>query len=306
MARKPRTGLRVRDVALALLALLLAFVLVGHRVIPDVAGLVTIVESVLPWTGLAIGVLLLVGVFGGVRAGLVALLVPTLAWAAVFGPVLLPKNAAGDGQLSAVSQNIGARNANPCTAMAALAAQKADLVAVQELTDRASGCDALSDAYKYRYRSSSVRLWSRYPLRPSKPLELGLDWARAFRTEVITPSGNVVVYAVHLPSARPDATAQRNRGLADLAELLRADSAKHVLVVGDLNTASTDRQLDAFSDLADSQRVAGSGFGFSWPAGFPITRPDHMLTRGLTPVSAGTLPGNGSDHLGISASFRFE
>jgi vancomycin resistance protein VanJ len=298
--------IRVRDVALALLALLLAFVLVGHRAIPDVAGLVTIVESVLPWIGLFAPVLLVLGLLGGVRAGLVVLLVPTLAWGVLFGPALLPKNPAGNGQLTVVSQNIGARNAKPCTAMTALAAQKADLVAVQEVTDNASSCNALSDAYQYRYRSSSVRLWSRYPLRPSKPLELGLDWARAFRTEVITPSGNVVVYAVHLPSARPDATAQRNRGLADLAKLLRADSAKRVLVVGDLNTATTDRQLDAFSDLADSQQAAGSGFGFSWPAGFPITRPDHMLTRGLTPVSAGTLPGNGSDHLAISGSFRFE
>ncbi|WP_163506690.1 endonuclease/exonuclease/phosphatase family protein [Fodinicola acaciae] len=306
MVRKPRTGLRVRDVALGFFALVVAFVLVAHQAIPDVAGLVTVVESVLPWIGLLIPILLVLGLVGGVRAGLVALLVPAIAWTALFGPAMLPKTPGGAAQLSVVSQNIGASNANPCTAMTALAAQKADLVAVQELTDRASGCDALSNAYQYRYRSSSVRLWSRYPLRPSKPLMLGLDWARAFRTEVITPNGNVVIYAVHLPSARVDATVQRNRGLAELAELIRDESGKHVLVVGDLNTASTDRQMTAFAGLTDSQQAAGSGLGFTWPAGFPITRPDHLLTRGLRPVAAGTLPGNGSDHLAISGSFRFE
>jgi vancomycin resistance protein VanJ len=184
-----------------------------------------------------------------------------------------------------------------------LAAQKADLLSIEELTDKADcASSTLNAIYPYHVSSSSVALWSRYPLRRTEPLQLGLDWARALRTEVATPHGSIAVYVVHLPSARPDDTAQRNRGLAELAGLLNADTAKRVLVVGDLNTATTDREFAVFAGFQDSQQAAGTGFGFTWPAGFPITRPDHLLTRGMIALTAGTLAANGSDHLGINAS----
>jgi vancomycin resistance protein VanJ len=222
----------------------------------------------------------------------------------MFGPTLLPKQTAGTSQLTVASQNIDADNPHPCAAIQALAVQKADLLSIEELTGKASDCASatLNPIYPYHTSSSSVAVWSRYPLRATKPLQLGLDWARALRTEVATPNGTVATYVVHLPSARPDDTAQRNEGLAELAGLLNADTAKRVLVVGDLNTASTDREFDIFHGFQESQQAAGTGFGFTWPAAFPVTRPDHLLARGMTALSAGTFPATGSDHLGISAS----
>jgi vancomycin resistance protein VanJ len=292
------------DFRVAVLALAVAAVLVGHRLIPDVAGSSTILESILPWVGVLVPLLALVGLMARAWAGIAVLLVPALAWAIMFVPTMLPKNPAGHSQLTVVSQNIDADNPNPCAALSALATQQADLVSVQELTGKTSDCSsaAFGERYPYHVTSSSVTLWSRYPLRRTQPLELGLDWARALRTEVTTPHGDVAVYAVHLPSARPDDTAQRNRGLADLDRLLTADSARRVLVVGDLNTATTDREFGIFAGFQDSQQSAGTGFGFTWPAAFPVTRPDHMLYRGMTAVSAGTLAASGSDHLAINAS----
>lgn len=295
--------MRVRDGVLAVFALALAGFFLTHQWFPSLSGITTMVESVLPWLGLIIPVLLIIGLLGRARAGLVALLVPALAWVALFGPVLAPKGAATTAQLTVVSQNIGADNPDPCATLSKLAAQDADVVAVQEMAGNVSGCTPLSEAYEHHFASSSVSVWSKYPLRASEPMQFGLAWARALRTEVKTPYGNVAVYAVHLPSARPGETVQRNRGLTELADEVAADDASRVLVVGDLNTASTDRAMRAFGSFEDTQQVAGTGFGFTWPTALPITRPDHMLTRGLTPLSAGTLPGAGSDHLGINATF---
>jgi vancomycin resistance protein VanJ len=111
------------------------------------------------------------------------------------------------------------------------------------------------------------------------------------------PDGDIAVYTVHLPSVRPGETAQRDEAVAELAALVRADQAGRVLVLGDLNTASTDSALNPLTDLlADSRATVGGGFGFTWPATFPITRPDHVLARGLTPVSDQVMAAGGSDH----------
>ena len=57
--------------------------------------------------------------------------------------------------------------------------------------------------------------------------------------------------------------------------------------------------------LTDAQPAAGDGFGFTWPAEFPITRPDHILFRGMTATEAGVAPATGSDHRAAVASLRF-
>lgn len=62
---------------------------------------------------------------------------------------------------------------------------------------------------------------------------------------------------------------------------MRADSADRLVVLGDLNTATTDRVFDPLTRvLGDAQADAGQGFGFTWPAELPVTRPDHVLHRG--------------------------
>ncbi|MFB7500197.1 hypothetical protein ACFC09_36875 [Streptomyces sp. NPDC056161] len=45
-------------------------------------------------------------------------------------------------------------------------------------------------------------------------------------------------------------------------------------------------------------------FGFGWPAAFPVARIDQILVKGVTPVSARTLPRTGSDHLPVAAALR--
>jgi vancomycin resistance protein VanJ len=54
--------------------------------------------------------------------------------------------------------------------------------------------------------------------------------------------------------------------------------------------------------MRSTQGAAGDGFGFSWPAAFPMARIDQIMVRGVEPVSSWTLPRTPSDHLPIAAS----
>jgi Luciferase-like monooxygenase len=57
--------------------------------------------------------------------------------------------------------------------------------------------------------------------------------------------------------------------------------------------------------LRPAQDVAGDGFGFTWPAPFPVLRIDHVLVRGVEPTGSWVLPATGSDHLPVAARLRW-
>jgi vancomycin resistance protein VanJ len=69
--------------------------------------------------------------------------------------------------------------------------------------------------------------------------------------------------------------------------------------------STTDRGLASLrSRLTSVQDEAGTGFGFSRPAAFPVARIDHILTRGVAPTDARTLPATGSDHRPVAARLK--
>jgi vancomycin resistance protein VanJ len=89
--------------------------------------------------------------------------------------------------------------------------------------------------------------------------------------------------------------------------LVAADPAEKVLVMGDLNTATTDSALSALTgELTDSREAVKGGFGFTWPATFPLTRPDHVLGRGVTPVFDEVLAAGGSDHRAVLVGLNLQ
>ncbi|OLZ59327.1 hypothetical protein AV521_45595 [Streptomyces sp. IMTB 2501] len=57
--------------------------------------------------------------------------------------------------------------------------------------------------------------------------------------------------------------------------------------------------------MHSAQDAAGDGFGFTWPAEFPVVRIDQVLFRGVEPGSASVLPANGSDHLPVTAGISW-
>lgn len=296
-------SVRGRDVPIVLAALLVAALLAGHGLIPDRRGLGTVLDSFLPWFGLAIVPVAVVAFAARSRAGTVALLVPVLVWAVMFGGWWLPKGG-GERQLRVVTQNIDAANPDPARTARQLVDTGADLVAVEEMNDDRAA-EVLDRAYPHQVRVGTVGLWSRFPVRASRPLDLGLGWNRALRAEIGTTWGALAVYVVHLASVRPGEDDARDATLLRLAETVRADDASRLLIVGDLNTASTDRQMaHLVPPLVDAQRDAGYGFGFTWPSGMAMTRPDQVLFRGLTATGASVADTDGSDHRGAVADLR--
>jgi vancomycin resistance protein VanJ len=65
--------------------------------------------------------------------------------------------------------------------------------------------------------------------------------------------------------------------------------------------------LKSGTGLVSAQAKAGSGFGFTWPATFPMVRLDDVLARGLAPVASVVLPAVGPKqaHRPIEADLKF-
>lgn len=300
--RRGRRGLIV-----SLCAVLLAVLLVGHRAVPNVHGLGSLVDSATPLLGLGVPLLALAALLRRSRPALLVVLLPAVVWAALYGGAWLPPaSGAGATSLRVASQNLRSGNPDPAATLDALADADPDLIGLQEVDDGQRVAAALADRYPHRATVSTVALWSRWPIREAHGVDTGLGWERALRAVVAAPQGDLAVYVVHLGSARAGHTATRDETVAALAATVRADEAPRLVVLGDLNTATTDRVFAPLTHLLrDAQADAGQGFGFTWPAGLPVTRPDHVLVRGLTPTAAGVLHTPDSDHRAVTAGFRW-
>jgi vancomycin resistance protein VanJ len=288
-------------------AVLLAAVLAGHSFIPNVRGFGSLVDSVAPFLGIGVPLLALAAVLRRARWALAAVLAPALVWSVTFAGAWLPTKGGGPARLAVLSQNLKAGNPDPGATARALATTHADLIALQEVAGgiRGSVAETLADRYPYQASMSTVALWSRFPIREFVGVDTGLDWTRALRAVVQAPGGDVAVYVVHLGSARAGDTTTRDHTVAVLAQELRDDPAERLIVMGDFNTATTDRVIKPLTDLLDdAQADAGRGLGLTWPSGFPVTRPDHVFYRGLTAARAGVVRTPGTDHRAVTAGFR--
>jgi vancomycin resistance protein VanJ len=153
----------------------------------------------------------------------------------------------------------------------------------------------------------TVGLWSKYPLTGVRAVDIKLGWTRAMRATVTTPAGPIAVYVAHMPSVRVKMEAgftarQRDKSADALGEAIADEKLSKVVLLGDLNGTMNDRALNAVTaQMRSTQGAAGSGFGFSWPASFPMARIDQIMVKGIEPESSWTLPRTGSDHLPVAA-----
>jgi vancomycin resistance protein VanJ len=312
-----------RGPVLAALALLLALAMLLHAEIPDWRwNLGSLTETFLPWLGLLIPVLLAGALRRRSPSALAALLLPAVVWLNLFGGVLSDKSRPG-GFLTVASENVNAGNPDPAGSARDLAASGADVLALVELTPQAAGTyeKGLAKAYPYHALQGTVGLWSKLPLSDTQPIDI-MDYGpladtipadkkmasdRALRTTVATDHGPLAVYVAHPGSVRvnPKAgfwTASRDIGVQALGNAIAADPSKRVVLLGDLNGTMDDRAFtDLTSQMHSAQDVAGDGFGFTWPASFPVVRIDQILVRGVEPDSSWVLPANGSDHRPVEA-----
>ncbi|MFJ4878914.1 endonuclease/exonuclease/phosphatase family protein [Streptomyces sp. NPDC088745] len=325
--RDAAAGPRRRGRVLAVLALAAGALMALHAWIPDVGGLGSLVESFLPWCGAVVAVLLVLAVLRRSATALVALLLPVTVWLSLFGGLLVDKSGPA-GTLTVASHNVGAANPDPAGTARALAASGADVLALEEVAAQARGTyeRELAGTYPHRTVLGTVGLWSRLPLSDVRPVDTAVDAGplgdakpesarlphnRALRATVATDRGPLAVYVAHLGSVRVTPrtgfwTDARNRNAEALGAALAAERGERVVLLGDLNGTVDDRALSGItSRLRPAQEEAGDGFGFTWPASFPVARIDQILVRGVQPSRARVLAATGSDHLPVAAELRW-
>ncbi|MBY8876420.1 endonuclease/exonuclease/phosphatase family protein [Streptomyces sp. PLK6-54] len=308
---RPR-GMWRRGLVTAAFAVALALVLFLHSDVPNrIGNLGSLLETFLPWFGLAVPVLLAVALIRRSATALIAVLLPAVVWLNLFGGLLGTKSAAG-GDLTVLTHNVNAQNPDPDGTARDLVAAGADIVALEELPESQQRRYAKDLAAAYRYHSvqGTVGLWSKYPLHGVRPVDIRMGWTRAMRAAVSTPHGQVAVYVAHLPSVRVKFDAgftagQRDRAAGALGQAIAHEPLQSVVLLGDLNGTMNDRALASVTaQMRSTQGAAGDGFGFSWPASFPMARIDQILVKGVEPKSSWTLPKTGSDHLPVAARLQ--
>ncbi|MDX3849551.1 endonuclease/exonuclease/phosphatase family protein [Streptomyces sp. AK02-01A] len=302
-------GIWRRGVVLAVLAVLVALLMTLHAQIPNKIGnLGSLTETFLPWLGLFVPLLLVLALVRRSATALIALLLPAVVWVNLFGGLLTDKSGGG-GDLMVATHNVNAENPDPEGTARAIADSGADVVALEELKDSAVPVyeKALTGKYPYHSVQGTVGLWSRYPMTAARSVDIRLGWVRAMRATVSTPHGQIAVYVAHLPSVRVKLHAgftanQRDDSADALGEAIADEPLDEVILLGDLNGTMNDRSLNAVtSQMRSTQGAAGDGYGFSWPASFPLARIDQIMVRGVEPTSSWSLPATDSDHLPLAA-----
>ncbi|MET9401995.1 endonuclease/exonuclease/phosphatase family protein [Kitasatospora sp. NPDC002965] len=303
-----------RGLVVAALALLTAALLAFHAEVPNSVGnLGSLLETFLPWLGLAVPVLLVPALLRRSATALIALLLPVAIWVNLFGGLLTDKSG-GAGDWTVLSHNVAAGNTDLPSTVRLLEGSGAQIVALQELESKARRTfeSELADTYPYHAVEGTVGLWSKYPIGEVAVVDIKMGWTRAFRAQVTTPQGPVGVYVAHLPSVRLRAEGgftvnQRDASAQALGDAIQADPLKKVLLLGDLNGTMNDRSLAPItSQMRSAQGAAGDGFGFSWPAALPMARIDQIMSKGgLKPTDSRTLDRDGSDHLAVAATYRY-
>jgi vancomycin resistance protein VanJ len=282
-------------------AAVLSLLLVAHRGLPGSAG--SLLDSGLPWLAVPIGLLFVVSIVTRRAGAIAAAVVPGVIWAVLFVPTLTDHASGGTHDLRVASLNLG--KAAPGDALPPLLAEHPDVIVLEEITgaNRSKVTEMLADAYPHHSETGTVAIFSRFGLTDTEPVDIHIGWTRAIATTITAADGPIRVYAAHLASVRADQTAERDRTVAALATAAHADPSPRLVLAGDLNTTTTDRQFAAFAPLRDSQQKAGQGFGFTWPAALPLVRPDHILERGMTTQNSWVLRAPGSDHRAVLADF---
>ncbi|MFE6162238.1 endonuclease/exonuclease/phosphatase family protein [Streptomyces sp. NPDC056486] len=323
-----RPGPWKRGLVLAALALLLGLLMLLHAQFTDRGGLGSLVETFLPWFGLFIPVLLAGALWRRSASAVLALLLPVVAWLSLFGGLLIDKSHSTGSDLTVAGHNVDADNPDPAGTARDLAASGADVLGLEEVTPQAKPLyeKELAKAYPHHTVQGTVGLWSKLPLSDTRPVDTGQDVGplgdtkpteakmagnRALRTTVATDRGPLAVYVAHLGSVRVFPrngfeTDDRNRGAQALAKAVAAEHNERVVLLGDLNGTMDDRAFAGItSHLRSAQDSAGDGFGFSWPAKFPVARIDQILVRGVEPDSSWVLPATGSDHRPVAAGISW-
>jgi vancomycin resistance protein VanJ len=253
-----------------------------------------------------------------------ALMLPMLLFGAIYGGIFLPHGSSEHGRpLRVMTANLLETNHDSESLRAALGAEHADIVAVQELSPRMASDLArqASELYPYQVLSPSedsfgLGILSRFPVTASRPPEYGAGQCSCLRAAIQLDDRLVTVINAHplAPTIRYVAVGpielptdfeskEVDVTLRNLLELV-ASTRGPLLLVGDFNTSDRQPLYHELSHhLRDAYRSGSQGFGFTFPSGtphnlmFPLMRLDYIFhTDAWSAHAAWTGYLNGSDH----------
>lgn len=265
-------------------------------------------------------------------AAIAAVLATLLLFLAVYLPFFLPRIGAAPAltgsPIKAMAFNLGPGVSQPEGLVAAISAEGADVVALEELYPAAARAfdKALAERYPYRIlpaEPGANGLLSRYPIlthetfRPAgvgRPaLHATLDPGGALlRVFILHPEPPVNAAGVPGGRVRPELfNPQLEAQMADVAARARALPGP-VLVMGDLNMSDQSRPYVVLRrSLRDAFWEAGTGFGFTFPANRrvgplavpgPLVRIDYIwFNDALYALQARAGCQGGSDHCYVVA-----
>lgn len=294
---------------LALGSVAVAVLLVAHDFVPNRWGnLGSLVQSFLPWLGLAVPLGILAALLRRSALAILAVLLPLAAWIWVFLPQVRPV-VPEPGDLTVVQHNVSDVNTDVTGTAAVLLAAKPDVVTLTEVSDATAEqyTQAFGDVLPHHETQGTVGVWSRYPLKGATAVDIrpeGIDasWDRCLRVVIQREEAAVALFAAHLPSVRLGSggfeTELRNASALQLADAVNAEQRDTVIVSGDLNGVLADGALAPLTNLVTAPTT---GFEFTYPEVFPVAQIDHVLARGATVTEVRALDSTGSDHLPVVA-----
>lgn len=144
---------RVLSRLVIVVSVVVAAALAGHGLIPALGGFTPVLESLLPWIGLAVPVLLAAAAVARSTSAAAAALVPGVVWAFMFGSTLFRTPPGGPSDLAVGTVNVGVRNSASGEAVRVIA-KDLDVLAAQELTRGGPAAKQLNKMFKYHYRSA--------------------------------------------------------------------------------------------------------------------------------------------------------
>ncbi|TRW82703.1 endonuclease/exonuclease/phosphatase family protein [Mycolicibacterium sp. 018/SC-01/001] len=201
----------------------------------------------------------------------------------------------------------------------ALAGQRADIVAVQEMTPQAAAGlsrAGLDTVFPYRVIvpaevASGIGIWSRFPIVDSGRID-GYSLPM-IGTRIRIPGVRVdaTVLSVHLAAPWPQDIRHWRDDIArlpqTLSELGRTAGAGAVIVAGDYNSTADMAPFRALLTGGYSNAVAGGGLLRTYPQNRfvpPLLGIDHILVKNADAQSVSTVDVAGTDHLGLLATVR--
>ncbi|MFG1930098.1 endonuclease/exonuclease/phosphatase family protein [Mycobacterium sp. NPDC048908] len=301
---------------IATAALAVAALALAGRYLPSVNRPVLVTAALSPYLGIGAPVAVLLFAITGRWLGVAVAGALTVMSIVVRWRWYVSTRGDGGVRIRVVSANLRYGRAD-AAAVVALAANHADILAVQEITPEkaeaieAAGIEAILPHRHLRAREgpAGVGIWSRYPLTPADDYDefwLGLITAHV---DIPGLTAAATVVTTHLSAPWPESMKGWRDDLARLAEVLGqigASAPGPVIVAGDLNATPDVREFRRLlrAGYRDAAEQAGVGSTRTHPADIvvpPVFAVDHILLRGGTATGVHTACISGSDHRALLA-----